>query len=323
VDGKIAIEEHFVTPELEHVVSNPGWPPDMFRSVLDALADTDGRLAEMDRCGVGMAVLSLASNGIQDEVDAARAAEVATAANDALAAVVAAHSDRYAAFAAVALQDAEAAAAEAERAVRDLGMRGVLVNGYSSVGDLDTAAYYDEPRFEPFWARLEALGVPFYLHPRNPLPTQRRIYEGRPELLGPTWAFAVETATHALRLITSGLFDRHPDLRVILGHQGEGLPFAMKRLEQRLSRRADVSLERPPTEVLRECFHITTSGNYDTASLVGLLLEVGADRVIFAADYPFEELEDGTRWMDSVPISETDRVKIGRTNAARLLGLDG
>jgi gamma-resorcylate decarboxylase len=163
--------------------------------------------------------------------------------------------------------------------------------------------------------------VPLYLHPRDPLPTQRRIYEGRPELLGPTWAFGVETATHALRLITSGLFDRHPRLTVILGHLGEGLPFAMHRLEQRLGRRADVRLERLPTQVLRENFHITTSGNYHTPSLVGLLLELGADRVLFAADYPFEDLADGARWMDTVPISERDRAKIGRDNAARLLGL--
>jgi gamma-resorcylate decarboxylase len=163
--------------------------------------------------------------------------------------------------------------------------------------------------------------VPLYLHPRDPLPTQRRIYEGRPELLGPTWAFAVETATHALRLITSGLFDRHPRVEVILGHLGEGLPFAMHRLEQRLSRIPEVRLERPPTQVLRESFHITTSANYHTPSLVGLLLGLGADRVLFAADHPFEEFAEGARWMDAVPISENDRAKIGRANAQRLLGL--
>jgi predicted TIM-barrel fold metal-dependent hydrolase len=322
MDGKIAIEEHFVTPELEDLIANPGWAPDAFRAVLDRLGDTDGgRIEAMDRHGIEMAVLSLGANGIQDEPDAGRAVERAAQANDALGAVVAARPDRYAGFAAVALQDPEAAADEAERAVRELGLRGVLVNGYSSVGDLETAAYYDEPRFEPFWARIEALGVPFYLHPRDPLPTQRRIYQGRPELLGPTWAFGVETATHALRLITSGLFDRFPRLTVILGHLGEGLPFAMHRLEQRLSRRSDVSLERSPTEVLRESFHITTSGNYHTPSLVGLLLELGADRVLFAADHPFEDLADGARWMDTVPIAEGDRLKIGRLNAARLLGL--
>ena len=322
MDGKIAIEEHFVTPALEDLIANPGWAPDAFRAVLDRLGDVDGaRIEQMDRHGIEIAVLSLGANGIQDEPDPARAVQRAREANDALAAIVAARSDRFAGFAAVALQDPAAAADEAERAVGELGLKGVLVNGYTSLGDLATAAYYDDVRFEPFWARIEALGVPLYLHPRDPLPTQRRIYEGRPELLGPTWAFGVETATHALRLITSGLFDRHPRLTVILGHLGEGLPFAMHRLEQRLSRRADVALERLPTQVLRENFHITTSGNYHTPSLVGLLLELGADRVLFAADYPFEDLADGARWMDTVAISEGDRAKIGRDNAARLLGL--
>jgi 2,3-dihydroxybenzoate decarboxylase len=322
MDGKIAIEEHVVTPELEDLVANPGWPPDAFRAVLDRLGDTDGeRLAEMDRHGVEVSVLSLASNGIQDEVDPGRAAERARQANDALAAIVARHPDRYAGFGAVPLQDPHAAADEATRAVHELGFRGVLVNGYSSVGDLETAAYYDDDRFGPFWERIEALDVPLYLHPRNPLPSQRRIYEGRPELLGPTWAFGVETATHALRLITSGLFDRFPRLTLILGHLGEGLPFALYRLEQRLKRIPEVRLDKPATHYLRDNFHITTSGNYHTASLVGILLQLGADRLMFAADYPFEDLADGAAWFDTVPISDGDREKIGRLNAQRLLRL--
>ena len=322
MDGKIAIEEHFVTPELEDVVMNPGWPADAFRAVLDRLEDTDGeRLERMDRNGVEVAVLSLAANGIQEEVDAGRAAERARQANDALAGIVARHPDRYAGFGAVALQDPYAAADEAQRAVRELGFRGILVNGYTNVGDADTAAYYDDERFLPFWERMEWLDVPLYLHPRNPLPSQRRIYEGRPELLGPTWAFGVETATHALRLITSGLFDRFPRLTVILGHLGEGLPFALYRLEQRLSRIPEVTLGKPATHYLRDNFHITTSGNPHTASLVGILLQLGADRLMFAADYPFEDMEAGAAWFDEVPISDSDREKIGRRNAQRLLRL--
>jgi predicted TIM-barrel fold metal-dependent hydrolase len=317
MDGKIAIEEHFVTPALEDLVLNPGWPEDAFRRTLDRLADIEGeRLALMDRHGIAVQVLSLASDGIQGLPDASLAVARAREANDALASLVASRPDRFAGFAAVAMQDPAAAASEAERAVRELGFRGVLVNGYSN-----GVPYYDDERYWGFWETLDGLGVPFYLHPRNPLESMREIYRGRPELLGPTWAFGVETATHALRLITSGLFDRHPRLTVILGHLGEGLPFAMHRLEQRLGRRADVRLERLPTQVLRENFHITTSGNYHTPSLVGLLLELGADRVLFAADYPFEDLADGARWMDTVPISEGDRAKIGRDNAARLLGL--
>jgi 2,3-dihydroxybenzoate decarboxylase len=102
---------------------------------------------------------------------------------------------------------------------------------------------------------------------------------------------------------------------------GEFLPFALNRLEQRLSHIPNVNLERSPTQVFRENFYVTTSGNNHTASLVGILLELGADRVLFAADYPFEEMADGADWFDSVPISELDRQKIGRTNAQRLFGL--
>lgn len=321
--GKIAFEEHFVTPELKDTIfGSIGWEPSEWTAMAKALQDTDEqRLADMDANGIDIAVLSLAAPCIQDEVDAAQAVERARAANDALAERVAAHPDRYVALAAVALQDPEAAADEVERCVRELGFKGVLANGYSSVGDLETAAYYDEPQYEPFWERVAGLGVPFYLHPRNPLPNQRRMYESREALLGPTWAFTVETATHALRLMLSGLFDRLPSLTIVLGHMGEMLPFAVARTEQRLSHIPGAGLQRGPQELLRENFFLTTSGNFHTPSLIGAMLQVGADRLMFAVDYPFERGADAASWFDAAPISETDRVKIGRTNAAGLLGL--
>ena len=321
--GKIAFEEHFVTPELkETIFGSIGWEPDEWEAMAAALQDTGAdRLADMDAAGIDIAVLSLAAPCIQDEVDADRAVERSVAANDALAGVVAAHPDRYVALAALPLQDPTAAADELERCVRELGFRGALANGYSSVGDLETAAYYDEPAYEPFWERVAALGVPFYLHPRNPLPTQRRMYDTREALLGPTWAFTVETATHALRLMVSGLFDRFPDLQLVLGHMGELLPFAVARTEQRLSHIPDARLERGPQQLLRENFHLTTSGNFHTPSLIGAMLQVGSDRLLFAADHPFERTADAAGWFDAAPISEVDRQKIGRGNAAKLLGL--
>jgi gamma-resorcylate decarboxylase len=319
--GKIALEEHFATPALLDLISGVGWGPEDWRRVTDRLCDVEDRLTQMDRLGIEIAVLSLGAFGIQDvvEPDAARVRSVQ--ANDALAEIVAAHPTRFAGLAALPMQDPAAAADELERAVAELGMKGALVNGYSSLGDLETAVYYDDQSYLPFWERVERLGVPFYLHPRNPLPSQRRIYEGRSELLGPTWAFAVETGAHALRLITSGLFDRFPRLTIVIGHLGEFLPFALPRLEQRMSHIPHVKLDKPATQYLRDNFYITTSGNSHMASLVGVLLELGADRLLFAADYPFEEMADGASWFDSVPISEADRLKIGRTNAQRLLGL--
>jgi gamma-resorcylate decarboxylase len=318
--NKIAVEEHFVTPALRRCIGRVGWDEREWRRVLKRLEQVEGgRLREMDDCGIELAVLSLGADGIQGIPDAAAAIAAAREANDALAEIVARRPDRFAGLAAVPLQDSAAAADEAERAVRKLGLVGVLVNGYSDLAGRDDGAYYDQPEYLSFWERIAVLEVPLYLHPRNPLPSQRRIYAGREELLGPTWGFAVETGTHALRLITSGLFDRLPQLQVILGHLGEFLPFAIARLEQRMAHIGGLSLERSPRKILHEHFHITTSGNYHTPSLLALLMEMGADRVLFAADHPFERMADGARWFDALPIAETDRLKIGRMNAQRLL----
>jgi gamma-resorcylate decarboxylase len=324
VRGKIAVEEHFVTPELKDTIfGSIGWKQEEWTAMADALQDTgEVRLADMDAAGIEIAAVSLAAPCIQDVVEPADASAKAAAANDALAAVVASHPDRYVGLAALALQDPAAAADELERCVGELGFRGALVNGYSSIGDLGTAGYYDEERYLPFWERVAALGVPFYLHPRNPLPTQRRYYEGREALLGPTWAFTVETATHCLRLMASGLFDRFPELTIVIGHMGELLPFAVERTEQRLSHIPSVTLERGPAQILRENFFITTSGNFHTQSLLGAILQVGADRILFAADYPFERTAEAAGWFDAVPIAAGDREKIGRGNAARLFGIE-
>ncbi len=321
VKGKIAIEEHFLPAGRPELLSNPGWPSKAWNEITGALFDTEERLEQMSACGIELAVLSLASDGIQNILDVPLAVETARESNDALAAVVASHPDRYAGFAALALQDVDAACAELDRAVNELGLKGALANGYTNLGDLETARYYDDPILDPLWERLVSLGVPLYLHPRNPLPDQRRIYEGREELLGPTWAFGAETAVHALRMMVGGVFDRFPQLQIVLGHLGELLPFAIRRLEQRMARLPNVKLERRPSEYLADNVWITTSGNYHTASLVGILLELGSARVIFAADYPFECLRDGADWIDAVPISDRDRELIGRENARRLLRL--
>lgn len=321
--GKIALEEHFLSPALERqgLVANPGFAPDGWRRILHGLADPGARLEAMDRLGIELMVLSLASDGIQAQVDPSRAIGLAAEANDALADAVAASPDRLAGLAALPMQDADAAAAELRRCVRELGFKGALVNGFSNRGDERTAVYYDGEEHEPLWAEVERLGVPFYLHPRNPLLGQRGAYEGRPQLLGPAWAFGVETATHALRLIVGGLFDRHPGVQLVLGHLGEGLPFAIHRLQQRMESVSGVHLERGPVQCLRENVHVTTSGNPHTPSLIGILLELGADRVMFSGDYPFDDLEAGARWFDALPISAEDSRKIGHANARRLLGL--
>jgi predicted TIM-barrel fold metal-dependent hydrolase len=250
---------------------------------------------------------------------------VAKQANDVLADEVRKRPGRFAAFAALPMQDPEAATAELTRCVKDLGMVGALVNGFSNIGSPDNVTYYDLPQYRPFWAEAAKLGAPFYLHPRNPLPDAAQIYEGHPWLLGPTWGFGQETAVHALRLMASGLFDVHPELQIVLGHMGEGLPYSIWRADNRnawMEEPPAYPAKRPLGDYFRCNFHLTTSGNFRTPALVDAMTEIGADRIMFSADWPFENIDHAAAWFDACPISETDRRKIGRDNARRLFRLD-
>ena len=166
---------------------------------------------------------------MQGIVDPATAVSAARDVNDRLASEVARRPDRYAGFASIAVQDPDAAAIELERAVTRLGFKGAMINGYTNTRDWQRVEYLDEPRFLPFWEAAAALGVPIYLHPRPAL--DQRIFQGHSELIGATWGFAPEAATHALRLVYSGLFDRLPSLTVILGHLGETLPYFSWRIQ--------------------------------------------------------------------------------------------
>ena len=331
--GKIALEEHFYLPSFEaygadgSALDGAGkahnYDPKYFGFVQKRLGDVNLWLEDMDHCGIERMILSLTQPGIQGIPDRAIAVDTAKRMNDDLADIVTAHPNRFAGFAAVALQDVRAAGDELERAVSQLGFKGALINGYSNIGDMDTAQYLDEQPVWDFWARVEALGVPVYLHPRSPLLSQRRVYEGYPVLADSPWGFGAETAVHTLRLIMSGLFDRFPRLRIILGHLGEGLPFLLPRVEHRLRHMsAEVRGRqlRPVTSYLRENFYLTTAGHFRTQALVDTLLEIGPDRLLFSVDYPYETAQEQTDWFDSLPISESDRSKIGRLNALELLG---
>jgi len=229
-----------------------------------------------------------------------------------------------AALAALAMQDPDGATRELQRCVKELGFVGALVNGFSQINDPNSMVYLDDRRYAGFWAECEKLDLPFYLHPRNPLPSAAQIYEGHPWLLGPTWAFGQETAVHALRLMASGIFDRHPKLQIILGHLGEGLPYSIWRVDNR-----NAWTKAPPRYpakkklgvYFQENFHLTTSGNFRTQTLIDAMLEIGSDRIMFSTDWPFENVDHAAIWFDACSISEADREKIGRTNAARLFKL--
>jgi 2,3-dihydroxybenzoate decarboxylase len=322
VKNKIALEEHFSIAGMEKYTSDVMNAP-VFADVMRRLVDTESlRIEAMDKAGIDLSILSFYSPGIQAEPDPVVAVQAAKRANDFLAEkVMARHPDRYAGFAAVPLQNPEAAATELERCVKQLGFKGALVNGYSDIQN-DAIAYLDESQFEVFWAKVAELNVPIYLHPRDPVQSQQRIYEGRPELLSAAWAYGVETSTHALRLITSGLFDRYPGINVILGHLGETLPFGIWRVEHIIKRRGMCKdLKKTIMSYLSDNFFITTSGVFRTQALLDTMLQVGSDRILFSTDYPYESAEEAATWFDSCPISEPDRAKIGRENAAKLFNL--
>ena len=185
--------------------------------------------------------------------------------------------------------------------------------------------HYDGPQYRPFWQTVESLDVPFYLHPRPPS-VLSPLYQGHAWLIGPTWTFAAETSVHALRLIASGLFDEHPRLQIILGHLGEGLPYYLWRIDNRnnwMKAAHKYAARKPVADYFRANFHLTTSGHFSTPALIDAVAEVGAERVMFSVDYPFEDFSDAADWFDHAEISEADRRKIGRTNAMKLFKLPG
>jgi 2,3-dihydroxybenzoate decarboxylase len=278
----------------------------------------------MDASGVEIMIASLNAPAVQAIFDVERAIAVAHEANDHLAAAIAKRPDRFAGFAALPMQDPEAAAQELTRCVRQLGFVGALVNGFSQVGKPDSALYYDLPQYRPFWQTVADLGVPFYLHPRNPLPGSIPAYEGHNWLLGPNWAFHAETAVHALRLIGAGLFDAHPNLQIILGHLGEGIPAYLWRIDHRndwMKAPHKYAAKKSVADYVRNNFVLTTSGNFSTSALHQAIAEIGVARVLWSADYPFEDISDAADWIDAAPLSEEDRRKIVRTNAQQLFKL--
>jgi predicted TIM-barrel fold metal-dependent hydrolase len=330
---KIAVEEHFnFLPasvaaagglDLQSLVRSMDYDTAWSSLVTGRLTEFDeARLAAMDASGITTAILSHTVPGVQGIVDRPTAVAAARDINDFLAQVIADHGTRYAGFASVPLQDPDAAAAELERAVTRLGFVGAMVNGYSNIGNADTGEYLDEPKFLPFWEAVAALDVPVYIHPRPAL--DQRLYDGHRELIGATWGFAPETATHALRLVYSGLFDRFPAVTVVLGHLGETLPAFAWRIQHCFEYNpSDKRVERRLQDYLADNFFVTTSGNFSDQALIAAILTIGADRILFAVDYPYEMMEPAARWIERAPISETDRRKIASGNARRLFNVRG
>jgi len=324
MQGKIALEEHWAVEETVTVSGQPVGKSAYWDEVQRRLFEfRDDRLRGMDENGIEFAILGLTSPALQGVLDAAEAAEIATITNDRLAEEVAANPDRFGGFAGLPMQDPDAAARELTRCVRELGFKGAMVNCFTQRDVADSAVFYDLPEFRPFWATVAELGVPFYLHPRLTIPSQAASYEGQRWLYSPAWDFGSETATQALRLMGSGLFDEFPSVQLVLGHLGERIPFDMWRIDNLVAKMpVSHSARRTISDYMRTNVHLTTSGQFDDVAFHCALAAVGAERLMFSVDYPYEEMAPAAAWFDNTELSEADRLRIGRTNAIELFGLD-
>ncbi len=313
---KIALEEHFLSPGLVDY-----WRPTMsavpaaateklFRQLTDF---GEQRLEMMDRTGIDRMVLSIAGPGVQSERDPALATRKARDANDFLAEAIRKRADRYSGFAHIAVQDPKAAADELERCMHDLKFCGAMINGHTN------GRYLDHPSLAPFWERVESLGAVIYIHPTDPV-QPAPVLDGVPALRRATWEWGFETGSHALRLVFSGLFDRHPKARVMLGHMGETLPYLLWRFDSR-AKLYNVKLQKEPSQYIKDNILVTMSGVYAKEPLRCALDALGPDKVMFSADYPFEDAGEAGHFMDTVAIGEQERADVAYTNAAKVFGL--
>jgi predicted TIM-barrel fold metal-dependent hydrolase len=319
----ITLEEHFAYPGF---LEGPGRQlreralrfGGAAATLLEQLCDLgEKRIAEMDAAGIDIQVLSLTSPGTE-QLEAADGATMAHEANELLAAAVKKYPTRFAGFAVLPTASPAEAADELENMVREHGFKGAVVNGHHR------GRYLDDQFFWPILERAESLRVPIYLHPTQPpKPVIDALYAGfspmvTDMLAGPGWGWHIETAVHVIRLILGGVFDRYPKLEIVIGHLGESLPFMLQRLD--VMPMAMTKLDRPMSAYLRDNVYYTFSGFNFMATFLDLLLEVGVDRIMFSADYPYASMAQARAFLNQVPVSAPDREKIAHGNAERLFG---
>ena len=320
----ITLEEHYATPafldgpgkKLKEQASRFGGRA---AKLFDQLCDLgEKRIAEMDAAGIDMQVLSLTSPGTE-QLEATAATAVAREANDRVAEAVRVHRTRLAGFACLPTADPQAAVAEMDRTIHGYGFKGVVINGHVQ------GRYLDDKFFWPILERAEALNVPIYLHPTQPPKAViEASYSGfapmvSDMLAGPGWGWHIETAIHVIRLILGGVFDAYPQLQIVVGHMGEGLPFMLQRLD--VMPTAMTRLNHPISFYLRQNVHYTFSGFNFTPTFLDLLLEVGVDRIMFSADHPYSSMAQARAFLDRLPVSDADKERIAHGNAERLLRL--
>ena len=275
------------------------------------------RLKHMDEAGIDASLLLVGSPGVQI-FDADQGSSLARLVNDRVAEACRVHPGRFHALAALAPQQPGVAAKELERAVTTLGLKGGIINSHTK------GEYLDEPKFWPIFEAAVALDVPIYIHPREPPPKMVEPFLPPAMLASATWGFAAETGLHGVRLIAAGVFDRFPQLRIVLGHLGEGLPFFMDRLDVRYSKEivpARPKLKHKPSDYVKENFFVTSSGMNWSPTIRFCQETLGPERVLFAADYPFEDPVAAVEGAEATPMSEQHRLLFFQQNAERVFKL--
>jgi predicted TIM-barrel fold metal-dependent hydrolase len=314
----IAIEEHMFPSDVL-VAAGLDLGPRAGRKAAELNDLDDGRLKAMDAAGVDVQVLSAIGHIVQ-QLPPEQSTEVSRALNDRMASAVAAYPDRFRAFAALPTCDPKAAADELRRCVEELGFLGTMIHGQTN------GVFLDDPSADPILACAEQLGVPIYLHPAPPPPGVREAYfsglepETAAALAGAGWGWHAECAMHVLRMVANGVFERLPELQLIVGHMGEGLPFHLDRIEEMLTpvlRGHDATV----AQTLRRNLHITPSGYTTVAPLLCAILTFGVDRILFSVDHPYADSIHATTFLNAAPLSPADKHKIAHGNAEALLGI--
>lgn len=321
----IGVEETYSTPELMQLNSHNESETKYLNGI--GLADLgERRLADMDEGGLNIQILSAHTPAVQN-VPGQEGIDFAYRLNRVLVeGPMATNPDRFQAFATLPLHSPEAAADELERSVTEDGFLGALTNGH--VGN----RFLDHPDFEPVLARAEALGVPIYLHPGYPPEEVFKVYfdTTQPEFTkanqnyifsGSGMGWHQEVLIQAVRMITYGVFDKFPKLQIIIGHMGEGLPFYYERITEQLGWPTKASLEKPIGQYFQDNLWITTAAFFQDDLLDLLLKYISVDRVMFAIDYPFAGIKEGTDWFRAVDLPREDKEKIAFRNAEQLFGI--
>ncbi|KAJ6594136.1 amidohydrolase 2 [Mycena capillaripes] len=329
-NGAIIFEEAWTIPAfLEQIRTIPPLPGQTNADLQANLLDIHNqRLARMDANGIDYMVISCSSPCIQGISDPVTAEAMARSVNDQLAAAIANNTVRFGGFASLAMHNATAAAQELKRAVGELGFLGALINDYQESGtDNATLLFYDQPEYDVFWKMVTELDVPVYLHPRNNIPQiQNLLYGHAPWLRGASQEFADTLSTHVMGLCTNGVFDRFPDLTIIVGHLGERIPSDFKRIDEQLARQVPLGMPmlRNLSSYWKTNLYETVSGNFATELLDFHINQIGLNRIMYSVDYPFISIAEGATWLKelSQTMSSKDLFALKRGLAVEVLHLN-